>query len=193
MSIRHTMGRAGVCCLLAVMVAVLESSVQAQEVKGPTSLDQALRVAAFNGRIEKVRSSLDQGAKPNHQDQDGRTALMMAAFNGHMEIARVLLERGAKVGTQDGSGRTALMYAASGPHPDTVHLLLDQGADANVRDKGEGWTALMFAAAEGQTDVVQVLLDRGADKTVADTDGDTALDFAVKSGYRATTKMLGGE
>lgn len=55
--------------------------------------DQALRDAALEGRLDLVAVAVDQGARINAPDSDGRTALMYAAFNGHTECIRWLLER----------------------------------------------------------------------------------------------------
>lgn len=152
--------------------------------------EQALRSAALEGKIEKVRTSLDQGASPDAGDPDGRTALMMAAFNGHTETARLLMDRGAKVNAHDGVGRTALMYAAAGPYTQTVKHLIGHGANLDIRDTDEGFTALMFAAAEGQTEVIKVLLSHGANIKITDKDGDTALDFAKKNGHQEAVQAL---
>jgi ankyrin repeat protein len=153
-------------------------------------LEQTLRLAALDGRIERVRSSLDQGAAPDAVDPDGRTALMLAAYNGHTETVKLLLDHGARVDAVDLMGHTALMYAASGPFASTVKLLMARGADPDVRDTGEGFTALMFAAAEGQIEVVKALLSLGADATIKDKDGDTARDFAVKNGHQVAAGLL---
>ena len=154
------------------------------------SAEQALRSAALEGQIEKVRTSLDQGASPDARDADGRTALMMAAFNGHTETAQLLMDRGAKVNVHDGVGRTALMYAAAGPYTQTVKHLVDHGANLDIQDTEEGFTALMFAAAEGQTEVSKVLLSHGANIKITDKDGDTALDFAKKNGHQEAVRAL---
>ena len=152
--------------------------------------EQALRSAALEGHIEKVRTSLDQGTSPDARGPDGRTALMMAAFNGHTQAAQLLTDRGAKVNAHDGIGRTALMYAAAGPYTQTVQHLINNGANLDIQDNEEGFTALMFAAAEGQTEVIKVLLSHGANIKISDKDGDTALDFAKKNGHQKAVQAL---
>jgi len=134
--------------LLAVTLSDFGISARAQSPKLQDQLGQNLRLAALDGRIERVRSGLDQGAVADAGDPDGRTALMMAAYNGHTETVKLLLDRGAKVDAVDLMGRTALMYAASGPYAATVQLLMTRGADPNVRDTDEGFTALIFVKNE---------------------------------------------
>ena len=176
--------------LLDVTLSRFGFAARAQPPKLQDQLEQTLRLAALDGRIERVRTSLDQGAAPDAIDPDGRTALMMAAYNGHTETVKLLLGRGAKVNAVDLTGRTALMYAASGPLASTVKLLIARGADPNIHDTGEGFTALMFAAAEGQVEVINALLSHGADVTIQDNDGDKALDFAVKNGHQIAAGLL---
>jgi len=55
---------------------------------------------------------------------------------------------------------------------------LNSGASVNARDS-VGTTLLMRAAERGCLDCVELLLSRGADIDLADTEGDTALSYAV--------------
>ncbi len=150
----------------------------------------AFREAALQGQIETVRRAIAQGVDVDAADEDGRTALQLAAFDGHTQVVQALLDEQPTIDHVDASGRTALMYAASGANRQTVELLLKSGADADVVDNVEHFTALMFAAAEGQREVVQVLLEHGADTTLKDTDGDSALDFALQNGHREVAALL---
>jgi ankyrin repeat protein len=152
--------------------------------------DQAFFDASLEGRLDLMTAAIDQGARINAVDADGRTALMYAAFNGHTECVRWLLDRGAAVGARENVGRTALMFASSGPFPDTAQLLLDYGSNPNDADQFEGWTPLMFAAAEGQLDVIRILLDYGANPSAVDKDGDLAADHAARNRHSEAEEML---
>jgi len=152
--------------------------------------DQTLWQAALEGQIDAMATAVEQGARIEAVDADGRTALMYAAFNGHEEAVQWLLEREADVEARDSSGWTPLMFCSSGPFPSTAQLLLDYGANPNDVGEVEGWTALMFAAGEGQIEVIQVLLKYGADPTVVDKDGDAAADHAAKTNHPDAEKLL---
>ena len=146
-----------------------------------TADEDALWDAALEGRLQAVLSALSKGADVNALDQERRSALMLAAFNGHTEVVRALIEKGASVNATDSMGRTALMFASSGPSPDTVRLLLENKAEPDVQDSGEGGTALMFAAQRDHCDTLKALLAGGAPVNALDSNGWTALFWAVFS------------
>lgn len=152
--------------------------------------DQALRNAAFEGKLEEVIAAHADGGRIDVPDQNGGTALMLASFNGHTKTAAWLIDQGADVNARDGVWRTALMYSSSGPFEETVKLLLDHGADPNVTDRFESWTALMFAAGEGNTAVVKLLLQNGADAQTVDDDGDAAIDHALANRHEEIVQLL---
>jgi len=152
--------------------------------------DQSLRDASLEGQLDLVVTAIDQGARIDAPDADGRTALMFAAFNGHTECVRWLLDRHAAVDIREFQGRTALMFASTGPFPETVRLLLDFGCNPHDADEFEGWTPLMFAAGEGQLEVVRVLLENGANPSAEDFDGDVAADHAAKTQHPEVEAVL---
>jgi ankyrin repeat protein len=152
--------------------------------------EQALREASLQGQTVAMAAAVEQGARVDAADGDGRTALMYAAFNGHTEGVRWLLDRGAAVGSRDTVGRTALMFASTGPFADTVELLLDSGSSPNDADEFEGWTPIMFAAGEGQLDVIRILLDYGADPSAVDKDGQVAADHAAANNHPQAEDVL---
>ena len=67
--------------------------------------------------------------------------------------------------------------------PELVKALLDAGAGINVPDV-RGMTPLMLAVANDRQniDVIRLLIARGADVNAKSLAGETALDWAVKTG-----------
>ncbi len=61
---------------------------------------------AAKGRINAVRKCLLNGANPNFQDYDRRTALHLAAVEGHADIVELLLKSGADSNSLDRWGET---------------------------------------------------------------------------------------
>jgi len=175
---------------LILVLWITSVPVMAQAPRVLTPAEQELMQAAFDGKLDAVRSLVSEGTAVDVTDPENHTPLMWAAFNGHTRVVGYLLEKGAKVDAKDVSGRTALLYASSGPFPETVELLLKKGADVNLQGKLEGFTALMTAAAEGQVEVVRLLLGHGADPDLKDVDGDTAESFAQQKGHAAVVDLL---
>jgi ankyrin repeat protein len=66
--------------------------------------------------LEAMRMLLDLGLDPNHQNNEGRTALMGAAMKGRSDVVRLLVERGARLETTDYGSRDTdkLTSAAAG-------------------------------------------------------------------------------
>ncbi len=157
--------------------------VNSRQTTSPSINTDAFFQAALDGNFTEVKHNIDDSLDPNTTDADGHTALMFSAFNGHLNIVNYLIEKKVDVNQGNVNDRTALMLASSGPFNETVIALLDAGADIDRIDNIEHFTALMFAASEGQMAVVKTLLDRGANKTLVDTDGDSAIDFAIQNGH----------
>lgn len=94
--------------------------------KGVTSL-----IAAANrGHIDVVKFLIKQGAKVNHEAEDGWTALMFAAKYGMKEIAEVLLE--ADEVENNVNKKAAFRLAKQRGHAETVKLLIQNGADLDL-------------------------------------------------------------
>ena len=159
----------------------------------PKMSGDAFRMAAHEGNADLVREGIESGIDVTATDAQGHTALHMAAYNGHSDIVRMLLAAGCEVDRQDAEGKTALMHASSGDFADAVKTLLDADASIDMVDTGEGFTALMTAAALGEKEVVEVLLKHGANQDLVDADGETAKDFAVKSGHTEIVALLEAE
>lgn len=157
----------------------------------PKISSEAFRMAAYEGKLDTVRSAVEAGADINGIDPaQSLTALHMAAYNGHTETVNFLIEKGATVDCRDSEGKTPLIHACTGPFAQAVEALLAAGADINARDKTEGFTPLMMAAGLGQVDVVKVLLKNNADKSLLDQDKESASDHARNSGHKAIVEML---
>lgn len=125
--------------LLMAPMAVLS----AEEASGP-SAPADIYLAAKEGRLEKVRSLIAEGADINAVNAQGRSALMSAVYKRNRRIVRELLVEGADVNTVDAMGRTALMMAVIVGDHEIVQMLIDAGADVSVEDKGKN-TAITLA------------------------------------------------
>ncbi len=88
------------------------------------------------------------------------TALMLASYHGYTAIAHLLLSHGAN-----------------------PHLATKSNKEFNfgilLSSKNSKATALMLAAVAGRLDIVIALIKAGADVNAQDSDGQTALIYAI--------------
>ncbi len=90
-------------------------------------------VAAKEGHLNVVRLLLDHGAKIDHINKVGASALYLAASqegssgycgpSDYLAVVNLLLERGAQVGLPKNDGSTALNAASGGGHIDVAAAL----------------------------------------------------------------------
>jgi ankyrin repeat protein len=156
-----------------------------------TEFENALLLAAAEGRAGAVLSFLTQGVDVNAADRRGFSPLMLAVRGGHLETARALLEGGADLDLRRGGADAwpALMHAIHRGHHDLAIALLEWGADPDARGKC-GYSALMMAAGCGDRSLVAALLLRGADPTARQALGFTAMDYAIGYGHEEIVAML---
>ena len=160
--------------------------------------ETALMTAARTGNVDAVISLLAHGADINaNEPRRGQTALMWALEQKHAEVARTLIEHGADVHARSEGGFTPLLFAARQGDQTTVQMLLSAGADLNEatpdqsnrgarnpqdRSTPGGMTALLMASASDHEELALFLLDLGADPNPADSNGATALHYALLRG-----------
>jgi uncharacterized protein len=155
------------------------------ETVGPDG-NPVLVTAAREGSARVVDVLLAAGAKVDHANAHGDTALKMAALHGRLDIAKKLRARKA---TLDPPGWTPLIYAATGGHDEMVRYLLSEGAMIDAVSPN-GTTALMMAVREEKFSTAELLIARGANVNVRNENGATALEWAERSGDSALVDRL---
>jgi ankyrin repeat protein len=164
----------------------------------------ALIAATQGGDFETVRIFVDAGIDVNAAMIVGFAPLMNAAGTGNLAAVKLLLSKGANVNAVSAPqfeevkngpiqlGKfTALINAATVGNPELVKILLDAGADINAREV-RGMTPLMLAIATDHQhpDTISALLAKKPDLNAKDKYGETALDWAKKSGDRFAIDAL---
>ena len=178
----------------------------------------ALMLVTKGGYLEAMRLLMNAEADVNTMS-DGKTPFLIAMEGDHLEAMRLLASAGADVNVEDYYGRPVLKIAAQMGNHQCIELLLQFGADINKQDTG-GFTPLIYAAFYGNWECTQTLLNAGADVNICtyqettalmeacdvrsvdlllqagadvnkdDTEGRTALVYAVMDGHWECVKSL---
>jgi ankyrin repeat protein len=103
--------------------------------------ESPVMTAAWHCDTEITRLLLEHGAKVNHNDRDGQTALGSAADACRSaDMIKLLIAYGAQVNAKTNRGRTPLIIAAFNGNELAVRELVQADADLNAKD-AEGDTA----------------------------------------------------
>lgn len=123
---------------------------------------------------------IEAGANVNAMSSvDNITAVTQAAFLGLDEVVAKLVDGGADLAQKNTAGAGPLMAAAAEGYSYITSVLIGKGgADPNEPDV-DGTTPLMVAAARGYERIVSTLLGAGADVNIQNSEGHTALMFAM--------------
>mmetsp|Transcript_19223 Transcript_19223/g.39726 ORF Transcript_19223/g.39726 Transcript_19223/m.39726 type:complete len:310 (-) Transcript_19223:375-1304(-) len=141
-------------------------------------IDRTLRIAAFEGDLDRVHHLVQLGADVNAGQSIGITPLLVAVSQAPVEISQYLLEQGANANVSS-NGTTVLHVATVYGRLDVVRLLLRFGACPNTARKKDGTTPLMVAIELGYLQLTRCLLAHGASLDFRrTTDGYTALHLA---------------
>ncbi|RMJ19694.1 hypothetical protein CDV36_000691 [Fusarium kuroshium] len=173
---------------LAIMKLLLERGVPLELDATNGGPQSALVEASNRGDEAMVRFLVQQGARLEAPDAEGRTALTEASNRGHEAIVRFLVHQGAKLEAPGGGGRTALIEASNRGDGAMVRFLVQQGARLETPDT-KGRTALTEASNRGHEAIVRFLVQQGADIESRDNNSSTPLHLAA-SGCQSRCSLI---
>jgi ankyrin repeat protein len=177
------------------------AAIKAEIVKGssPTQLnansfDAVVTAINANTSFENVKFLLDQkGNDVNKLTHDGRTYIFWAASRGNVELMEHLIAKGAKVNQVDNHGYSVINFAAVGGQQNTkiYDLCLKNGADLKKDLSHEGANALLLAISNDKDFVLtNYFTSKGLDLKSVDAEGNTAFNYAARSGNIPLLKSL---
>ena len=102
-------------------------------------LDTILLFSSLTGRLDDIRSVLDQRANVNATDASEATSLHLASRSGHAHCVELLIERKANLNAR-APHWTPLHYASFHGRKECARLLIDHGADTSIKDVCERTT-----------------------------------------------------
>jgi ankyrin repeat protein len=141
------------------------------------------------GGDDMMRTLLRTGADPDTVARFGLTPLSMAAAKGSPSLCRILLDAGARLDVGDGAKRCSPLFAAAlRGRCEMVKWLLKAGAKVN--SPGAIAPPLIGAAKGGHLQAVKLLLSAGADVDAVDSDGFSALMWAVHASDKSAKTIF---
>jgi len=141
------------------------------------------------GNISNVEKHIDEGADVDSKyGLSGDRVLNLAVRSSNPQIVTLLIDAGADINAENGDCQTPLMTAAASGDVEMAGLLVESGANVNISNNCQGVeysmpaTALIAASWYWHSDVAQLLIEAGSDVNFRASDGDTALDWALRWG-----------
>jgi ankyrin repeat protein len=177
------------------------AAIRAEIVKGSSpsqlnanSFDAVVTAINANTSFENVKFLLDQkGNDVNKLTHDGRTYIFWAASRGNVELMEHLIAKGAKVNQVDNHGYSVINFAAVGGQQNTkvYDLCLKNGADLKKDLSHEGANSLLLAISNDKDFVLtNYFTSKGLDLKSVDAEGNTAFNYAARSGNIPLLKSL---
>lgn len=177
------------------------AKVQADEQKGNDATQ--LNANAFDATVyailekapkETIEYLLSKpGNDVNKITHDGRTYLFWAAYAGNTQLMEYLKSKGAKTDLHDDHGYTVLNFASATGQTNTkvYDLCLAYGANLKKDLDHDGANALLLSVAMAKDMTApDYFIAKGLSVKSKDANGNTALDYAAKSGNRPVMEAL---
>ena len=174
---------------LEYITRLLEASAAGKRSGPPDEELHPLFDAAKQGRLDEVRSLVENGADVHLRTPNGSTPLMFAADGGSLETTLFLIAAGSEVNAANGSNNTALIFAAIKGNDAVAQALLSAKADVNAGNVNGG-DPLVYAVMGKMPKTVAVLLKNGAGTDGRYDEGETVLTLAVNAGNPEIVQLL---
>ena len=150
----------------------------------------ALAAAAGKGHLEVIRTLLRYRADINAGADRNQTALLTACRAGENGAVELLLQHKPLLFPGVTAGCGPLSGALQNRHVQTAIILLEYGANAYERDVN-GNTMLHLAVQCGSVELCEILLEKyNIDPVTPNNNGESAADWARKSGNKSLIKLL---
>lgn len=146
-----------------------------------------------NAPFETIVYLIDQpGNSVGKTTHDGRLYLHWAASKGNAELVKYLLEKGSDINRTDDKGATAISFAAGNGQTNTAvyDLLFKAGNDPKQKFQNGANLLLLSIAYDKDLKLAEYLSTKGLSLKDTDNFGNTAFDYATKTGDVTLLKTL---
>lgn len=156
-----------------------EKEINSCDISGRTALYEAVRI----GQLDLVQSLIAKGGdlsiKSNHS-----SIIHDAAASHNLDLVKFLHGKGHDINVKDSTGDPPLEWACERNKNDLpmIKLLLELGADINFRNNDRR-TILHMCVRVKNLAALQFFLTKGVDPRIVDKDGETAIDYALRTQF----------
>lgn len=176
------------------------ASVQAEVAKGSNpaesnrmGMDAVVNAINAKASTDVIKFLLDQkGNEVDKLTHDSRTYLFWAASKGNIAVIEYLISKGAKVNVEDSHGATPVSFAAGSGQTETKVYDALIKAGANVKERNHDGASLLLLAIPNDNDLTltNYFISKGLSLNDIDAAGNTAFNYAAKSGNINLMKTL---
>lgn len=155
--------------------------------------DAVIYAINAQANIESIKFLLSQpGNDVNKKTPSGRTYLFSAANRGNVELMEYLIAKGAAAKLTDNFGYSVLTLAAANGQTNTkvYDICIREGINPKEKVRGGANALLLLAPYDSDFSLISYFVSKGIDIKSVDSTGQTAFDYAVRSGNIATLKAL---
>lgn len=176
------------------------SLVQAEIAKGnnpsastPNAFDAVVMAINNDAPIATIKFLLEQpGNEVTKSTHDNRIYLHWASNKGNVEIVEYLIAKGSDLNLEDSKGETPLTFAAVSGQTNTAlyDAFFKAGTDPKKKYKDGLNLLLMAIPSDKNLALSTYFATKGMSLKDTDTDGNTAFNYAAKSGNTTLLKSL---
>ncbi|QCR22743.1 ankyrin repeat domain-containing protein [Pontibacter sp. SGAir0037] len=133
-----------------------------------------------------------QGNSINKITHDGRIYLHWAANRGNVELVEYLIAKGSDINLEDSHGTTPLAFAASNGQTNTAvyEAFFKAGLDVKKKYRDGANLLLLGIANDADLKLSNYLISKGLSLKDVDNNGNTAFNYAARTGNVAQLKTL---
>ena len=136
--------------------------------------------AVNGGNLELVELLANAGGNLSYKGGRLKSNLLMFAIDsGSIPIVQYLIQKGVNINEADESGWFPLTLAVVYSLNDIAKILVDAGADLNIKFYGEPLIIFAIYPYYYNTEMFKYFIDNGVDVDAQDSDGKTALYWAI--------------